>query len=716
MYERFYKLSTNPFRLAPDPKFCFSHSGYKRAMEYFEYALDQGEGFVMVTGRPGTGKTLLVETFIKEIDTKRVIARRIAVSNHGAEELLRTVAYAYDIDAAGMDKATLSHLIQQYFVQQEQAGRRVLLIVDEAQTLEHAALEELRILADLQTESRLMLQLFLVGQESLQELMHTAGMEQFQQRVIANYHLVPLSLKDARAYIEHRLQQAGWNGDPGFTGAAVLFIYQLSKGVPRHINKICNRLLLLGFGKGRHLLDKEDVQEISLEMREEQLTPMEANRARFTEAESISSIPEIQSGLLTIADLAIGANNVGADLSAISEAHRLAAMDKGQFSSRHHEDSSAWNLQHSAPAGAVVHPAAMTIFRRFKWKETLVGAVALLAITTIYIAALPTILGESAGKDRLSHSDQQSRVIQNTASTDSTDLSGSSDDYVIADDLLTEVSAVPVAFSLPAVAGGEQTVTPDMPEEDVLVATQERPDSAVTEEEIPEPAVSSRISWANSPGDSQDSEPQPPVDDVNRPSSPEQSQQLPVVESVQTVAVAAMPVNDATADAERVGQADTSHDETIAELLSQGQQLTKQYQLLTPEDDNAYSYFSKVLRLDPANEAAHAGIQEIVDVYIRLVKMAIYRNDNDGTERYLGRGLSLQPDNRELLALRDSFNRALAGTDPVAGNGPVSQEAAGGMDELTVESIFSRITTFFKKRKDEAERGEVTIPAGWEGG
>jgi len=339
----------------------------------------------------------------------------------------------------------------------------------------------------------------------------------------------------------------------------------------------------------------------------------------------------------------------------------------------------------------------------------------MLAIATIYIAALPTILGESAGKDMLLHSDHQSRVAQNAASTDSTGQSGLSEDYVIADDLLAEVSAVPVAFSVPAVAGGEHRVTPDMPEVDVLVATHERPDAAVAEEEIPVHAVSSRISWANNPGDSQDSEPQPPVDDVNRHSTPQQGQQLTVVEPVQSVSVAAMPGNDATADAEMPGQADTSHDETITELLSQGQQMIKQYQLLTPEDENAYSYFREVLRLDPANEAAHAGIQEIVDVYIRLVKMAIYRDDNDGTERYLGRGLSLQPDNRELLALQDSFNSALAGTAPVAGSGSESQEAAGDMEELTVESIFSRITTFFKKRKEEADRGEVSIPAGWGG-
>ena len=164
MYERFYQLITNPFRLEPDPNFCFSHSGYKRAREYLEYALNQGEGFVMVTGRPGTGKTLLLETFLKEIDISNVVARRIAVSNYTGDDLLRAVAYAYDIDAAELDKATSRHRIHQYFIRQEQVGRRVLLIIDEAQALQHTAQEELRILADLQTQTRLMLQLFLVGQ------------------------------------------------------------------------------------------------------------------------------------------------------------------------------------------------------------------------------------------------------------------------------------------------------------------------------------------------------------------------------------------------------------------------------------------------------------------------------------------------------------------------------------------------------------------------
>ena len=335
MYKRFYKLVSNPFRLAPEPDFCFSHTGYRRAREYLEFALAQGEGFVMVTGRPGTGKTMLVETFLKAINAGEVVAKRIAVSSYGAEDLLRSVAYAYGIEAAGLDKGTLRHQIQQFFMQQERSGRRVLLIIDEAQTLSHAALEELRILADMQTESRLMLQLFLIGQESLQELMRIPEMEQFQQRVIANYHLAPLNLEDTRSYIEHRLLQAGWNGDPEFSSTAVLGIYQLSKGVPRHVNKICNRLLLLGFGKGNHTIDEQDVLEISAEMHEERLAPLESNPSPHDDTDNITNISDIRDSQLSITDLAIRRARWPPVRAAIAEVSRQATEDKEAFFDRH---------------------------------------------------------------------------------------------------------------------------------------------------------------------------------------------------------------------------------------------------------------------------------------------------------------------------------------------------------------------------------------------
>jgi type II secretory pathway predicted ATPase ExeA len=571
MYERFYQLTTNPFRLEPDTNFCFSHSGYKRAREYLEYALNQGEGFVMVTGRPGTGKTLLLETFLKEIDTSNVVARRIAVSNYAGDDLLRAVAYAYDIDAAELDKATLRHRIHQYFIKQEQAGRRVLLIIDEAQALQHTALEELRILADLQTQSRLMLQLFLVGQKSLQDLMHSPDMEQFQQRVIANYQLVPLNLQDTRSYIEHRLLQADWKGDPEFSGDAVLSIYQLSHGVPRHINKISNRLLLLGFGKGSHAFDEQDVQEISAEMHDERLTPLEIDQATLYDADNVANIAEIRDGLVSIDDLAIRADKADAAASAISDASRQAAMMKEQFIDRRHDDSDAWNVQHSSSADPVAELLAEQNFSLFRWRGTLVATAAILAIITIFIAALPSILGETAGKDRLSRADHQTRDIQEPMATG---LSGSSDDELTTDEDVVAISTDPVEFRVTASDASEDELIPDMQADDVLVITSGIPDTALPEETIAVPAVTARVSSANNQEDTQllanelqvvvaeMPERAETLDEYGLPSADNMERDLLPQEEQQAVVAGAMPIVSVAESVE------PGHAETIEQLLS----------------------------------------------------------------------------------------------------------------------------------------------------
>jgi len=805
MYEGFYQLTSNPFRLAPDPNFCFNHSGYKRAREYLEYALAQGEGFVMVTGRPGTGKTMLVETFLRGIDTSTVIAKRIAASNYGADDLLRAVAYAYGFDAADMDKATVRHRIQQYFLQQEQAGRRVLLIVDEAQALQHTALEELRILADLQTQSRQMLQLFLVGQESLQELMSTPDMEQFQQRVIANYHLVPLNLMDSRAYIEYRLLQAGWRGTPEFTSAAVLSIYQLSKGVPRHINKICNRLLLLGFGKGNHVFDRQDVHAISVEMRDEQITPMEGNRAQFTEAETITSIPEIRDGLFSVADLGIRADRLDADTSAISEAARLTAKKKAQFTARHQGDPAAWKLQQSSSANMLDSSAAVPghaasgssitvadirhfggavaeqVLSHFKWREALVVTAASLAITTITIAALPSILGNAPAQDALSHTDHPIPEIQKINASGST----RPDDDESADVLIAELTSTPVVPRVPAADEGEQIVASVRDEDDTQVVADEVAGSPETEDAVPvsvnlasnttltlqPPLVESQasdglVNEQTSP--QQDPQPVPVVaagmaaasilheyhetaDEGTVTVGPSEETQVSAVGPLTTATehaagadlqTASIDINRTSslqqplsvtnapvqlAIAETVGATEPGQDEIIAELLSLGQQAIDDYRLLTPEDDNAYGYFREALRLDPASEDARAGIQEIVDLYVALTRKAIYRRDNRRAGRYIDRGLSIQPGNRELLALKYGIGRSpgsaptsTAASAPTrtatsARGVPAPQSSVNAREQAVHESIMSRITTFFNKRKAEAKRGEVKIPAGWDG-
>ncbi|MGD8673046.1 MAG: AAA family ATPase, partial [Thiogranum sp.] len=273
MYETFYHLSATPFRLTPDPRFCFNHSGYAQARAYLQYAFDLGEGFIIVTGRAGAGKTTLVEGFLRELETGNVVAARVAAANIKATDLLRSVAYVYGIEAENLDKATLLRRIAQHLSTLMHRRQRVLLVIDEAQSLSHSALEELRLLADLAEGARPLLQIFLVGQEKLRSVMREPDMEQLQQRVIGACRLEPMGLAETKDYIRHRLCRAGWSGDPELTGAAVLAIFQYSGGTPRHINKICTRLMLQGFMENKHALDRDDVVGIASELDEEQLAP-----------------------------------------------------------------------------------------------------------------------------------------------------------------------------------------------------------------------------------------------------------------------------------------------------------------------------------------------------------------------------------------------------------------------------------------------------------
>ena len=659
MYQRFYQLASNPFRLAPEPDFCFSHTGYRRAREYLEFALAQGEGFVMVTGRPGTGKTMLVETFLKTVNTDEVIARRIAVSSYGAEDLLRAVAYAYGIEAAGLDKGTLRHRIQQFFVAQERSGRRVLLIIDEAQTLSHTALEELRILADMQTESRLMLQLFLVGQESLQESMHIPEMEQFQQRVIANYHLAPLNLEDTRSYIEHRLLQAGWNGNPEFSSAAVLGIYQLSKGVPRHINKICNRLLLLGFGKGNHTIDEQDVLEISAEMHEERLAPLESNPTPHYDTDNVTNISDIRDNQLSITDLAIRAGKVDACATAIAEVSRQATEDKEAFFARHDTPPDNRNEKISPPDIEVAAAVAVTpeplraanesldVTRhsegavkdrranRIGWKKALAVMAAPLVVLAILFVAVPSFQGREALKNMLSFVDLSSIPDQQIAALQ---------EFFGVTDAENEIQAKADDASGHSSARDADTTTPTVPAS---------------------------------------SEFQPAVGVINR----QQGNTAPPVQ--------ATPVTEATA------QTDTIKTGRVEELLAQARQALDDYRLVTPEGNNAHEYLLATLQLDPANETAREGIQEIVDIYITLAAKAADNNETERAGRYLERGLGIQPDHPELIAMKDRL-------DDNTGSSPVPQVSAGTTGQPTGDFFTTlRKQSSLKKRQAAGRRRDV---------
>ena len=271
IHETVYKLNADPFRLSPDHRFAYGHRSYARSKAYLDYALLQGEGFVMITGAPGTGKTTLIREIMANIDIASVQVATLTSTQLRTRDLLQMVATAFNLRFIDADKATLLTALEQFLQQQSQSGRRAVLIVDEAQGLSVSALEELRLLANLQRDNQMLLQVFLLGQDKLRDLIGSPGMEQLRQRVVASSHLEPLSLDDTVNYVQYRLTQAGWQGDPEFGSDALQLIHKYSGGIPRRINLICTRLLLSGGMRDRHAFDGQDAQDVILELQQERL-------------------------------------------------------------------------------------------------------------------------------------------------------------------------------------------------------------------------------------------------------------------------------------------------------------------------------------------------------------------------------------------------------------------------------------------------------------
>jgi putative secretion ATPase (PEP-CTERM system associated) len=270
MYEEFYNLKAKPFRLSPDPRFFFSSRGHKRALAYMRYGIKQGEGFIIITGDVGTGKTLLVSTLFQLLPKENVIGTHIVTTQMRANDLLRMVASGFGLSYERVSKAALLRSLESYFRACTQEGKRVLLVVDECQGLARNAIEELRMLSNFQMKGRPLVQSFLLGQREFRTTMRSEGFEQLRQRVIAAYHLRPLDAAETQGYIEHRLGLAGWNGDPGFTEDVFGGIYEFTDGVPRRINTLMDRLLLYGYLEEVHAIDREALNSVANDIIEEQ--------------------------------------------------------------------------------------------------------------------------------------------------------------------------------------------------------------------------------------------------------------------------------------------------------------------------------------------------------------------------------------------------------------------------------------------------------------
>ncbi|MGA8148718.1 MAG: XrtA/PEP-CTERM system-associated ATPase [Gallionellaceae bacterium] len=281
MYERFYGLSAKPFQLRPDPNFFFGSKGHKRAASYLEYGLSQEEGFIVITGEIGAGKTTLLRNLFCKLPSKNIVAAQIVNTRLDSDDTLRMVAVAFGIPCEDASKATLLTRIEQFLRECDQQGKRALLLVDEAQNLTPSAVEELRMLSNFQTDEKCLLQTFLLGQPEFRKTLLGEDLKQLQQRVIATYHLGPMDAQETRSYIEHRLHTVGWSGDPGFSDEAFAAIHDFTGGIPRKINTLCDRLLLMGYLEEIHAFGKSEVDEVISDIQQEFVLPTMEAKAKI---------------------------------------------------------------------------------------------------------------------------------------------------------------------------------------------------------------------------------------------------------------------------------------------------------------------------------------------------------------------------------------------------------------------------------------------------
>ena len=269
MYEQFFGLTTKPFQLTPDPDFFFSSRGHSRARAFLEYGLLQKEGFIVITGEVGAGKTTLIRGLLRSIEQQHIVAAQIVSTQVDAEDMLRLVAQAFGLSQPGPDKAAILARLEAFFRGLHQENRRALLVVDEAQNLTARAVEELRMLSNFQIGTDALVQSFLVGQPEFRHIMQRPEMQQLKQRVIATYHLGPLERAESRQYIEHRLRHAGWSDRPAIDDAVFSQVFEFTRGVPRRINTLCDRLLLDCYLSERQSISVENAEEVICEFTEE---------------------------------------------------------------------------------------------------------------------------------------------------------------------------------------------------------------------------------------------------------------------------------------------------------------------------------------------------------------------------------------------------------------------------------------------------------------
>ncbi len=253
MYLDFYNLKAQPFNITPDPRYLFFSRCHREAFEHIIFGITQRKGFIQITGEVGAGKSTICRAVLEELDENYSTALILNPVMTGIQ-LLRSVLRELDLDDRGNDRVRLTERLNAFLLDQADAENEVVLLIDEAQDMTPDLLEQVRLLSNLETDDRKLLQIVLVGQPELRTMLSGDRLRQLNQRITVRYHLAPIQKSEVEAYIHHRLQVAGSNGRPSFTAAAFRSIHRHSRGIPRLINAVCDKALLCGYVEGRDQL------------------------------------------------------------------------------------------------------------------------------------------------------------------------------------------------------------------------------------------------------------------------------------------------------------------------------------------------------------------------------------------------------------------------------------------------------------------------------
>lgn len=342
MYDQYYGYKGRPFQLTPDPHFYFESATHRKALAYLGYGLAQGEGFIVITGDIGAGKTTLVGHVMSTIDPSRLTAVKIVSTQVEGDDMLRLAAQSFGIPTDGLPKAQILQKIEAWLHAQARSGRRTLLIVDEAQNLPVSAIEELRMLNNFQLGGQALLQIFLLGQPEFRDTLRKAPeLEQLRQRVIATHHLDPMLASEIEPYIIHRLTLVGWQGNPRFTPDACAAIHAATGGVPRRVNALVSRVLLLGAIDRLDAIDGPVVKAVIADMANDSEEASDAGAAsppdalsgaemagpsvRADATQDRQELHAISAELAELRRMVLDGQRIGADPEAL---HRLALVEQ----------------------------------------------------------------------------------------------------------------------------------------------------------------------------------------------------------------------------------------------------------------------------------------------------------------------------------------------------------------------------------------------------